>query len=84
MYQSRVSDRTISKLIPEVADTILKVLKDDYFKFSEYTEEWLEISRGIMRNGSFQIVLGVMDGKHTSIKLPKRRWINVLQLKRIS
>ena len=53
MYQSRVSDRTISKLIPEVADTILKVLKDDYFKFSEYTEEWLEISRNIYEKWQF-------------------------------
>ena len=79
-----MSDKTISKVILEVADAIFKVLKDDYFKSSQCKEEWLEISRGIMRNVSFQIVLGVMDGKHTSIKLPKRRWINVLQLKRIS
>ena len=47
MYQYRVSDKTISKFIPEVADEIFNVLKDEYLKFHQSKEEWLKISRGI-------------------------------------
>ena len=47
MYQYRVSDKTISKFIPEVADAIFNVLKDEYLKFPQSNQEWLEISRGI-------------------------------------
>ena len=47
MYQYRVSDKTISKYIPEVADAIFNVLKDEYLKFPQSKQKWLEISRGI-------------------------------------
>ena len=47
MYQYRVSDKTISKFIPEVEDAIFNVLKDEYLKFPQSKQKWLEISRGI-------------------------------------
>ena len=71
MYQYRVSDKTISKFVPEVADAIFKVLKDDYFKFPQSKEEWLEISRGIYDKWQFPNYIGAMDGKHIPIKCPK-------------
>ena len=71
MYQYRVSDKTISKFVPEVADAIFKVLKDDYFKFPQSKEEWLEISRGIYDKWQFLNCIGAMDGKHIPIKCPK-------------
>ena len=70
MYQYRVSDKTISKFVPEVADAIFKVPKDDYFKFPQSKEEWLEISRGIYDKWQFPNCIGAMDGKHIPIKCP--------------
>ena len=42
-----MSDKTICKFLPKVADGIFKELKDDYFKFPQSEKEWLKISRGI-------------------------------------
>ena len=70
-YQHRVSDKTLSKSIPEVADSIFKVLKDDYFKFTQSRKEWLEISTGIFKKYNFPNCFGAMDGKHIPIKYPK-------------
>ena len=71
MYQYRVSDKTISKFIPEVADAIFNVLKDEYLKFPQSKQEWLEISRGIYDKWQFTICKGAMDSKHIPIKCPK-------------
>ena len=54
-----------------MADAIFKVLKDDYFKFPQSKEEWLEISRGVYDKWQFPNCIGAMDGKHISIKCPK-------------
>ena len=71
MYQYRVSDKTISKFKPEVADAILNVLKDKYLKFPQSKQELLEISRGVYDKWQFPNCIGVMDGKHIPIKCPK-------------
>ena len=71
MYQYWVSDKTISKFIPEVADAIFNVLKDEYLKFPQSKQEWLEISRGIYDKWQFTICKGAMDSKHIPIKCPK-------------
>ena len=71
MYQYRVSDKTISKFIPEVANAIFNELKDEYLKFPQSKQEWLEISRGIYDKWQFTICKGAMDSKHIPIKCPK-------------
>ena len=43
----RESGKTISKFIPEVADAIFNVLKDEYLKFPQFKQEWLGIPRVI-------------------------------------
>ena len=72
MYQYRVSHKTISRFIPEVADAIFNVLKDEYLKFSQSKQEWLEISGGIYNKLQFPNRIGAMDGKYIPIKCPKR------------
>ena len=63
MYQYRVSHKTISRFIPEVADAIFNVLKDEYLKFSQSKQEWLEISGIIYNKLQFPNRIGAMDGK---------------------
>ena len=62
-----MSDIAISKIIPEVADAIFNVLKDEYVKFLQSKQEWLEISRGIYDKWR----IGAMAGKHILIKCPE-------------
>ena len=71
MYQHRLCDKTISKFIPEVADVLFSVLKDDYLKFPQSKQEWLEISRDIYDKWQSPNCIGAMDGKHILIKCPK-------------
>ena len=66
-----MSEKTISEIIPEVADAIFNVLKDEYLKFLQSKQEWLEISRGIYDKWEFPNCIGAMDGKHILIKCPK-------------
>ena len=71
MNQYLVSDKTISKFIPEVPDTIFNILKDEYLKFPQSKQEWLEISRSIYDKRQFPNCIGAMDGRHIPIKCPK-------------
>ena len=57
MYQHRVCDKTISKFIPEVADAKFSVLKDEYLKFPQSKQEWLEISREIFTTNSNPLIV---------------------------
>ena len=56
MYQYRVSDKTVSKFIPEVADAIFNVLKDEYLKFLNLSKNGLKYREGFTTNGNSLIV----------------------------
>ena len=55
----------------EVADAIFNMLKNEYSKFLQSKQEWLEISRGVYDKWQFPNCIGAMDGKHILIKCPK-------------
>ena len=57
MYQHRVCGKAISKFIPEVADAIFNVLKDEYLKFPQSKQEWFEISREISTTNGNSLVI---------------------------
>ena len=44
MYQFRISDKTISKFIPEVTVAIYDVLREEYLGFPDSEEKWERIS----------------------------------------
>ena len=70
MYQFRISDKTISKFIPEVSVAIYDVLREEYLRFPDWEEKWERISDLIWEKWQFPNCIGAMDGKHIAINYP--------------
>lgn len=70
-YQFRISQSTLSIIIPEVCEAIYKVLKEDHFNCPKSPEEWLAIAKVFEERWQLPNCIGAADGKHVRILHPK-------------
>ena len=70
MYAFRISDSSISTIVPEVCDAIYKVLGEDYCSVPKSKNDWLKIAQEFEEQWQFPNVIGSIDGKHVNIKCP--------------
>ena len=71
MYQFRIHNTTISKIIQEVCQAIYKVLQPIYMRLPTNEEEWLEIAEKTYQRWNYPNCFGAADGKHIAIVKPK-------------
>ncbi|XP_795502.2 protein ALP1-like [Strongylocentrotus purpuratus] len=69
-YGWRVPHNTISLLIPEVCQAIIKEYRDEMMKCPTTPEEWRAISDKFMEKWNFPHTCGALDGKHVNCKCP--------------
>lgn len=66
----RISQPSISQIIPETCDAIYQSLKDRHLKFPSSEQEWKKISDDFLNRWNFPNCLGAIDGKHVAIRAP--------------
>ncbi|XP_057294668.1 uncharacterized protein LOC130623204 [Hydractinia symbiolongicarpus] len=62
---------TIATFIPQVCQALYDTLKDDFLKFLENKDDWLEIASEFETMWQFPNCIGAMDGKHIALYHPK-------------
>ncbi|GBO07114.1 hypothetical protein AVEN_91452-1 [Araneus ventricosus] len=71
-FQFRITQNTISGIIPAVCMDISQVLQNEFMKVPDCPEEWRKVANDFMGTWNFPICLGALDGKHITITpLPK-------------
>ncbi|XP_045768204.1 putative nuclease HARBI1 [Maniola jurtina] len=70
-YIFHVSKQTISKIVPEVCDALVKALKD-VIKLPVSEQDWKIVSKEFEEKWNFPHVIGALDGKHITIQAPFR------------
>ncbi|XP_061717545.1 uncharacterized protein LOC133525267 [Cydia pomonella] len=68
-YTFKVSKQIISKIIPEVCQELINVLKD-YVKVPQTEQEWKKKARQFELLWNFPHCIGSIDGKHIVIEAP--------------
>ncbi|XP_039962355.1 putative nuclease HARBI1 [Bactrocera tryoni] len=68
-FPSRIATPTLSKIIIETCESIVKVLKD-FISMPKNEEEWKIIATEFFEMWNFPNCLGAIDGKHINIKRP--------------
>ncbi|XP_057305435.1 uncharacterized protein LOC130642367 [Hydractinia symbiolongicarpus] len=58
---------TIATFIPQVCQALYDTLKDDFLKFPENKDDWLEIASEFETMWQFPNCIGAMDGKHIAL-----------------
>ena len=69
-FQFRISDRTISYIVKDVCDAIVKYLVPLYLKVPSSEEEWLTIADKFQSRWQYPNAIGAIDGKHVVIRKP--------------
>nr|CAI5865358.1 unnamed protein product [Callosobruchus analis] len=69
MYTFKISDSTISLIVPEVCNALNEVLKG-YIKVPSTEAEWLKIAKEFDNQWNFPHCIGALDGKHVQIQCP--------------
>nr|CAI5848642.1 unnamed protein product [Callosobruchus analis] len=69
MYTFKISDSTISLIVPEVCNALNEVLKG-YVKVPSTEAEWLKIAKEFDNQWNFPHCIGALDGKHVQIQCP--------------
>ena len=70
MYTFRVSDSTISEVVPNVCKVFYEHLKDECARVPQSKEEWMQISKQFEEKWQFPHCLVAIDGKHVNIRAP--------------
>jgi hypothetical protein len=65
----RISNSTISKIIPEVCTAIWDSLSADYIKCPKSPEEWAEKAKGFKEKWDYPRGLAAIDGKHVVVQV---------------
>ena len=63
IYQYRISDVSISKIIPRVSDAIISTLMEECLPFPQRVEDWDKIEEGFRTRWQFPNCIGALDGK---------------------
>ena len=70
MYQYRVSEVSISRFIPEVCDTIIDNLMDEYMSLPDSEDKWLSTANEYEETWQFPNCVGALDGEHIPLINP--------------
>ncbi|XP_048481249.1 uncharacterized protein LOC125489424 [Plutella xylostella] len=70
-YTFHVSKQTISTIIPEVCDAIVRALKD-MVQLPVSEQDWKAVSKDFEEKWNFPHTIGALDGKHINIQAPFR------------
>ncbi|XP_066429067.1 putative nuclease HARBI1 [Eleutherodactylus coqui] len=65
-----ISVPSLSAIIPETCDAIVRSLRAEYFKFPNTAEEWKNVAEEFDRRWQFPNCGGALDGKHVRISKP--------------
>ena len=71
-FTYRVSRRSISRIVMEVANTIITEMQKTYLKTPSNENEWIEISEKFFQRWNFPNVICAIDGKHIELEQPKQ------------
>ena len=69
-YQFRISTRSISYIIKEVCEAIIKNMRNIYLKVPTSPEEWLTVAEKFESRWQFPNCIGAIDGKHIAMQPP--------------
>jgi len=64
----RIDYTTISKIVPEVCNTLWTALSDEYIKCPTTPEEWMERALRFNEQWHYPQALGAVDGKHVVVQ----------------
>ncbi|CAF4884599.1 unnamed protein product [Pieris macdunnoughi] len=73
-YTFRISKQSMSCIVPEVCEAIIKSLKEN-IKLPKTESEWIQISNRFDELWNFPHCAGAMDGKHVILEAPTRNII---------
>lgn len=65
-FTFRISQPSISNIISECTDAIVKTMFEEYVHFPKDKSEWLKISNDIERLWGFPNAIGLLDGNFIS------------------
>ena len=71
-FTYRVSRRSISRIVMELANTIITEMQKTYLKTPSNENEWIEISEKFFQRWNFPNLIGAIDGKHIVLEQPKQ------------
>ncbi|KAF9405655.1 hypothetical protein HW555_013703 [Spodoptera exigua] len=74
-YTFRISKQSMSCIVPEVCEAIIKALKEN-IKLPKTESEWIQISNRFDELWNFPHCAGAMDGKHVILEAPTRNEYN--------
>ena len=80
-YGFRVSNNTISLLVPETCEAIIDEYSDGHMKCPKTPDEWKEVAEKFSSLWNFHNCLGAIDGKHIAIRKPKKSGTNLYNYK---
>lgn len=66
----RMGQSTVSKIIREVCQTLIVVLKEEFLRFPSNELEWRVVAQDFGDKWNFSNCIGAIDGKHVKIDPP--------------
>ncbi|XP_066589547.1 uncharacterized protein [Prorops nasuta] len=70
-FSTRIAPNTLSKLIPDTLNAIIKVLENKVIPFPQQPDDWKVISDKFQSLWQFPLCIGALDGKHISFRPPR-------------
>ena len=67
----RISQASVSKIVPETCSAIWEELKDEYLPVPN-EEKWRNIAHGFENAWNFPQCVGAIDGKHVVVQAPPK------------
>ena len=71
-YAFRVAPNTISLIVKDVTQAIIKEYSNEAMPAIDTPEQWLKIAEVFLRQWNLPHCLGALDGKHVRIRRPKQ------------
>lgn len=71
MFATRIHESTISLIVPEVCEAIVKTLMPEYIKMPATVSEWKKVTKGFETLWNFPMCIGSLDGKHVEFQAPR-------------
>ncbi|XP_031335351.1 putative nuclease HARBI1 [Photinus pyralis] len=71
MFATRIHESTISLIIREVCQAIIKGFMNQYLKMPQTVSEWECIAKDFEEQWNFPMCIGAIDGKHINFQAPQ-------------
>jgi hypothetical protein len=81
MYEFRVAHNTISIIVRETCEAIIKEFKMEVLPTPCTNEEWQDVADGFSKRWNFHNCVGAIDGKHVALKRPDHGGSNFFNYK---